>query len=726
MADSSYLGDPEVAQRLPARISGLSSLANNLWWSWHPEARRLFKVLDRSLWKRTSHNPVAMLKTIAPEHLVAAIENRIFLEKYDEIMHDFATDTAGSRTWVDAAHPEMKGRQIAYFSMEFAIHNSLPIYAGGLGVLAGDYCKEASDLGLPVVGVGFMYPQGYFDQRIDDDGWQHEAYRQMDFSDCPISPVTAEQGGLLKLKIDLDSRSVWIRVWRVHVGMVDLYLLDTTLEENPPQDRELSARLYSGDQETRLQQEILLGIGGVRVLRALGIAPTVWHANEGHAAFMALERCRELVQGGLDFSSALEEVRASTVFTTHTPVHAGNDAFPQWLIEKYFHRYWEGLNVSKGTFMSLGNGSRNGDAFSMTVLGLETADGRNGVSQLHGRVCRSMWHRLWPDTPEQSVPIGSVTNGVHLPSWIAPQMDDMYKKYLGTDWLDRHDNPGLWERTETIPDEEVWATHRWLKQKLITYVRDQARTRWRQHGCSSNHALAMGSMLDAEALTLVFSRRFTDYKRAALVLSDPDRLKRLVCDPLRPLQIIFAGKAHPNDDRGKHLIQWVCGFAKDPAYDGRIAFVEDYDMHVARYLVQGADVWLNTPCFLNEASGTSGMKAAINGVLHLSVLDGWWPEAYDGANGWAIGDGDAGRAGDSDREDANKLYHALEEQVLPLYYGRALDGVPYAWTRMMKRAISTIVPAFSARRMVKEYVERFYLPAAGIVRPPSVSVSLRD
>jgi starch phosphorylase len=714
MADSHYLDGAESGQTLPGRICGLSDLATNLWWSWHPEARRLFKVLDRSLWKRTSHNPVEMLKSIEPQQLVAAVENRLFLQKYDEIMRDFAAGIGGSGTWFDDAHPELSGQRIAYFSMEFAIHNSLPIYAGGLGVLAGDYCKESSDLGLPVVGVGFMYPQGYFDQRIDDDGWQHEVYRQLGFSDCPISPVTADHGGLLKLKIDVDSRPVWVRVWRVRVGRVDLYLLDTSLEENTPQDRALSARLYGGDQETRLQQEILLGIGGVRVLRALGIAPSIWHANEGHAAFMTLERCREMVAEGIDFASALDQVRASTVFTTHTPVDAGNDAFPQWLIEKYFHSYWDGLDLKRDGFMRLGAASGSGDAFSMSVLGLKTAAGRNGVSQLHGRVCRKMWHRLWPEALEQNVPIGSVTNGVHLPTWIAPQMDELYRKYLGADWLDRHDDPGLWDKVDGIPDEEVWATHRWLKQKLITYVRDQARKRWREQGCSSTHALAMGAMLDSEALTLVFSRRFTDYKRAALVLSDPDRLRRMVRDPLRPLQIIFAGKAHPNDDRGKHLIQWVSGFAKDPAYDGRIAFVEDYDMHVARYLVQGADVWLNTPCFLNEASGTSGMKAAVNGVLHLSVLDGWWPEAYDGANGWAIGGSEARRNGDPDGEDADLLYHTLEERVLPMYYGRALDGVPYEWTRTMKRAICTIAPRFSARRMVKEYVERFYLPASGV------------
>jgi starch phosphorylase len=667
--------------------------------------------LDRTAWKLTRHNPVKMLQKMPAQNLVAAMRNPVFLEKYDEITSEFSSDVDGVRTWLHAAHPDLVKQTIAYFSMEFAIHNSLPIYAGGLGILAGDYCKEASDLGLPVVGLGFMYPQGYFQQRINDDGWQQEIYRQLDFAECPISLVLKEDRQPLKISIELDSKAVLICAWKVKVGRVNLYLLDTALEENSPADRALSARLYGGDQETRLQQEVLLGVGGVRVLRALGIAPSIWHANEGHAAFMALERCRELVEAGAEFCSAIQRVRASTVFTTHTPVAAGNDAFPRSLIEKYFRRYWERVGLGKDAFLDLGAQDAGGP-FSMTVLGMRTSDGRNGVSDLHGAVCRKMWHGLWPQVEENDVPIGSVTNGIHVPTWVAPQMAELYEKYLGDDWLEKHDDTGLWGRVETIPDEEMWSMHRWLKQKLIAYIRDQARRRWRENRCSPAHALAMGAMLDADALTVVFSRRFTDYKRAALIMQDANRLKRLVQDELRPVQIVFSGKAHPNDDYGKHLIQWVYNAARDPDYDGRIAFVEDYDMHIARYFVQGADVWLNTPRALNEASGTSGMKAALNGVLHLSVLDGWWHEAYDGANGWAIDDDGASPGQNNDVQVANGLYHILEEQVVPLYYKRDFDGVPREWTRMMKRAIRTIVPTFCARRMVKEYTEQLYLAAA--------------
>jgi starch phosphorylase len=700
-----------MAHILPERIQGLAQLAHNLWWSWHPEARRLFKVLDRTLWKKTGHNPVEMLNRIAPQSLVAALRNGTFLEKYDQIMDEFASDMAGDWTWLRTTHPELSQQTIAYFSMEFAIHNSLPLYAGGLGVLAGDFCKEASDLGLPVVGVGFMYPQGYFHQRMNDDGWQEEVYRQLDFAHAPVSPVLSDGRLPLKLKIELDSRSVWIRVWRVNVGRVTLYLLDTDLEDNSPSDRALTARLYAGDQETRLQQEVVLGIGGVRVLRAIGISPSVWHSNEGPVTFMALERCREMVQNGARFHEALRQVKATTVFTTHTPVPAGNDSFSKGLVRKYFNRYWDGLGLDEEAFMRLGSPDPDHGTFGMTVLGLRMADHCNGVSQLHGAVCRRMWHCLWPEREEHDVPITSITNGIHVPSWIAPQMAGLYEKYLGAGWLNRQDDPGQWDRIDSIPDEEIWEMHRWLKQKLVSYVRDQARRRLRENHCSPAHTLAMGAMLDPDALTLVFSRRFTDYKRGALIMRDRERLKRIVQSELRPVQIIYSGKAHPNDHHGKELIQEVYNASRDTGFDGRIAFVENYDMHVARYFVQGADVWLNTPRLFNEASGTSGMKAALNGVLHLSILDGWWHEAYDGSNGWAIKDDLAFPGEDADARDAGQLYHLLEEEVVPLYYRRDLDGVPHDWIRMVKRSLRTIAPVFSARRMVKEYTESLYLPA---------------
>ncbi|MDY6916561.1 MAG: alpha-glucan family phosphorylase [Chloroflexota bacterium] len=700
-------------QKLPRRISGLDKLAYNLWWSWHAEARDLFKVLDRPLWKATGHNPVKLLQQIAPYRLTVAAEDPGFLQEYDSVMSDFEATMSEVGTWCSTQHPGLRQHTIAYFSMEFAVHNSLPLYAGGLGVLAGDYCKEASDLGLPMVGVGFMYPQGYFHQRISEDGWQEETYTQLDFSEAPIAPVLDGQKQPLRVRVELESRSTSIAVWQVNVGQVKLYLLDTDLEENCPGDRQLSARLYGGNAETRLQQEIVLGIGGVRILRAIGVDASIWHANEGHAAFMMLERCREWMEKGLSFAEALNEVRAGTVFTTHTPVAAGNDVFPHGLIERYFRDYWGRLGLDRDAFLKLGTSDTESTSFSMTVLGLRMAHHCNGVSRLHGAMCRRMWHCLWPDVGEEDVPIGSVTNGVHVPTWIAPQMARLYEEYLGADWLARHDEPALWDRVADIPDEEMWVARRWLKSKLINCVQERARRRWSEDHGSPAQVLAMGALLDPEALTIGFSRRFTHYKRAALILRDADRLKRLLYGELRPIQIVFAGKAHPHDEPGKLLIQQVHSIARSPEFGGRIAFVEDYDMHTARYLVHGVDVWLNTPQQLQEASGTSGMKAALNGVPHLSVLDGWWYEAYDGANGWAIGrDVDSCDATDADEADADELYQLLENRVVPLYYDRDLNGIPRGWIRVVKQAIRTGGHCFSARRMAKEYTEQMYLPAA--------------
>ncbi len=610
------------ASKLPRRIEGLSELAYNLWWSWHIEARELFKVIDRPLWKAVGHNPVRLLQQIPHHRLVAAAQNATFLDRYDSVMTDFRGDTAG--TWPCTEYPQLAQHVIAYFSLEFAVHTSIPLYAGGLGVLAGDYCKEASDLGLPMVGIGFMYPQGYFHQRISADGWQEEVYEQLNFHEAPISPVLTAQGRPMKVEVPLNARTVHIAMWQVNVGRVKLYLLDTDIEENSPSDRQLSARLYGGDREVRLQQEIVLGIGGVWVLRALNIEPDVWHANEGHTAFMMLERTRGLVEKGMSFGEAADRVRATTVFTTHTPIPAGNDVFSLDLIEKYFHRYWGSLGVDRKAFLQLGMQESDSSVFNMTVLGLRMAGQRNGVSQLHGGVCRRMWHSLWPDIEEKDVPIGSVTNGIHVPTWVAPQMGGLYKKYLADDWLKRHDDPALWERVLDIPDEEIWAVRRWLKDRLLSVVKDRARRRWCEDRVAPVQALAMGALLNTGVLTLGFCRRFTDYKRGALILHDVNRLRRMLQNDLQPVQIIFSGKAHPDDERGKQLIQEIYNVAKDPQTGGRIAFVEDYDMRMGRYLVRGVDVWLNTPRPLQEASGTSGQKAALNGVPQLSVLDGWW------------------------------------------------------------------------------------------------------
>jgi glycogen phosphorylase len=701
-----------IEQKIPKRIQGLSGLAYNLWWSWHPEARSIFKSLDQALWKVTVHNPVQLLQKISPYRLVAAAEDKDFLQKYDSVMNDFNTDILSEDHWYQTQYSKLSQKTLAYFSMEFAIHSSLPLYAGGLGVLAGDYCKEASDLGLPMVGVGFMYPQGYFKQHISNEGWQEENYQQLNFSESPIKKVLDIHNKPLKISVELDSRTVFASFWIVKIGRVKLYLLDTNLEENSPGDRQLSARLYGGDSEMRLQQEIVLGIGGVRVLRILNIDPVVWHANEGHTSFMMLERCREEIANGLKFDDALPKIKSSTIFTTHTPVPAGNDVFTHNLMEKYFHNYWTSLGLNKESFLALGTQSPANAVFNMTVLSLKMAGRSNGVSRLHGTVCRHMWQGLWPEINAPDIPISSITNGVHLPTWIAPAMGDIYRTYIGPDWLEKHDDPAVWNNIKNIPDEELWEARRLLKNKLVATIHERFRKRWGSNPGSPLNALAAGVLLDPEALTIGFCRRFTDYKRPWLILKDLNRLKLFLQNELSPVQIIFAGKAHPNDHQGKCLIQQVYKLARDLDFRGRIVFMEDYDLHLARYLVQGVDVWLNTPRLPLEASGTSGMKAALNGVPHLSVLDGWWYEGYNGANGWAIHNLDKGQPSDQDNTDAEELYQHLQNSLIPLFYERDNKGIPHGWLRIVKETIRSCAPVFSARRMLKEYAGQMYVPAA--------------
>jgi len=695
---------------LPERIARLDELANNLWWSWHPQARDLFRALDYPLWRLGGHNPVKQLREISPDRLQEAASDPAFLTLYDSVMSAFDADVSAQGAWCATNYPHLLQDPVAYFSMEFAIHNSLPIYAGGLGVMAGDTCKEASDLGLPLVGVGLMYPQGYFHQHISSDGWQEEVYRQLDFDEAPINPVPPHQGHKFLIQVQLDNRAVSIGVWQVKMGCAIVYLLDTNVEENAPQDRQLSARLYIADRELRIGQEIILGIGGVRVLRALGIKPAIWHANEGHTAFMMLERTREEVEKGASFAEAAQRVRATTVFTTHTPVLAGQDSFPVQLVERYFDGYWDTLGIKREAFLKLGQlDSTSDQAFNMTAFALRMADQRNGVSQLHGAVARRMWHGLWPEAGEQEVPISYVTNGIHVPTWIAPELGHLYEKYLGQDWVKRHDEASLWERVLDIPDDELWTVRRLLKRKLLAVMLERAQKRWAEGEVTPQQVIATGTLLNPEVLTIGFVRRFTEYKRPTLIFHDIERLKRIVRDRWRPVQIIFAGKSHPADFPSKYLLRQVYALTMDREFGGRIAFVEDYDMHMAHYLVQGVDLWLNNPRRLQEACGTSGMKASLNGVLHLSILDGWWHEGYNGANGWAIGDGLAKASSEEeDKEDADALYCLLEEKIVPLYYERDRRGVPHGWILMIKEAIRSVVPLFCTRRMLKNYVERAY------------------
>jgi len=699
-------------QKIPERIGRLDELANNLWWSWHDQARKLFRALDYPLWRQSGHNPVEELRKVSPETLQVAAADLSFLALYDSVMSAFDEDMTTTNTWFASNHPKLLGGPVAFFSMEYAIHNSLPIYAGGLGILAGDICKDASDLGLPLVAIGFMYPQGYFHQHISLDGQQEEIYQQLDFEAAPINRVLSPTGETSVAEVKLGDINLAIGVWQVRVGRTNIYLLDTNLDQNPPQYRQLSARLYIADRELRIQQEIVLGIGGVRVLRALGINPMVWHANEGHTAFMMLERVREEVAKGTSFAQAMSKVQAATVFTTHTPSPAGHDTFPIELVEGYLKNYWESLGIDREAFLQLGQQANcEPQGFNMTILAMRLANQRNAVSQLHEKVAKKMWHGLWPETHEEQVPITHITNGIHLPSWIAPELYYLFERYLGEGWIRERDDPRLWERLTEIPDSELWAIHQKLKRKLVGAIRERMRSRWVEDNVPWGQMMAMGALLDPEALTIAFARRFVEYKRPALIFHDAERLKRIINNEFYPVQIIFAGKSHPADFSSKHLLQQVYTTASDRGFQGRIVFVEDYDMHMARYLAQGVDVWLNTPRHLQEACGTSGMKASLNGVLQLSVCDGWWYEGYNGKNGWSIGESHDIFQAEKDADDAEEFYHLLEKEIVPLYYNRDRSGIPCDWMRLVKEAIRSIAPLFSARRMLKEYTERIYRTA---------------
>jgi len=698
---------------LPDRIARLEELAVDLWWSWHAEAREVFRRLDYGLWRSTAHNPVRMLWLVPHDKLEQAAANGEFLAMYDRAVAALDDARVARNTWWSRRYPQLGGHSIAYFSAEFALHQSLPIYAGGLGVLAGDHCKEASDLGVPLIGVGFMYPQGYFHQHISAEGWQEESYERLSWADAPIEPALTPDGKPCITAVPLGDRSVLVAVWRVRMGRVKLYLLDTDLEENAPWDRELSARLYGGDRETRIQQEIILGVGGVRALKALGSDPGVFHLNEGHAGFVVLQRIRDLIEHGATFDAALDEIRQTTMFTTHTPVPAGHDAFPFHLVEKHLAGLWGTLGANRDRFMALGaydNGS--GMQFNMTALAIRSAGSTNAVSQLHGEVTRAMFAPMWPEIPEPERPVSAVTNGVHVPTWIASDLASLFATHLGADWLERHDDPALWDGIASIPDEALWACRQGLRRYLFTFVRERARQRWMEDRVGIPRVVAAGTLLDPDALTLGFARRFTGYKRPELVFHDPERLARILNASGRPVQIVFAGKSHPADDIGKHHLQRVYKRALDPMFGGRVAFVDDYDLHVAHFLVQGCDVWLNNPRKPLEASGTSGMKAAINGVPHLSIGDGWWAEGFTGGNGWLIEGGSSPDNADAqDAADAAALYTLLEEQIVPAFYDRGSSNVPSRWLAVVKEAIRTVAPRFSARRMVKEYTDRMYAPA---------------
>jgi starch phosphorylase len=704
-----------VQPRIPARLAALHKLAYNLWMAWNPQATALFRRVDRDLWKETDHSPVKLLGRVSQERFDQLAQDEGFLAFLDRVEADFDAYRNTRSTWF-TEHHRGPAPTIAYFSAEFGLHESVPVYSGGLGVLSGDHLKSASDLGLPLVGVGLMYREGYFRQYLTVDGWQQERYPENDFFHLPLIPEQTPSGEPLTIRVPLANREVVARVWRLQVGRIPLYLLDTNVSSNGHEDRGITARLYGGDHDMRIRQEIILGIGGVRALRALGKAPTVCHMNEGHSAFCGLERIRDLIETtGCDFATAREAVMAGTVFTTHTPVPAGNDVFAPQLVEHYLSSLPEQLKISRDDLLNLGrqHPGDGSEGFSMTVLALRLSAMSNGVSQLHGHVSRKMWQAIWPDFPTQEVPITSVTNGVHTCSWVSPDLSELYSRYLGDAWEKRPQDAAAWKRVEAIPDGEIWRIHERRRERLVTFARARLRKQLIGRGCLTSEIAQADEVLDPQTLTVGFARRFATYKRGSLIFRDMERLLSILTNKDRPVQLIYAGKAHPRDTGGKELIAEIMQFARRPEFRQRVVFLEDYDINVCRYLVQGVDVWLNNPRRPLEASGTSGMKVAANGGLNLSILDGWWCEGYAGDNGFAIGKGEEYTdTAYQDEVEGRAILDMLEQEIVPLFYSRGSDGVPRDWVHMMKRAIVSLAPTYSTGRMVAEYASRIYLPSA--------------
>ena len=704
-----------VSPKIPARLARLEELANDLWYSWDRSTRSLFSRLHPSLWGAVGHNPKAFLKRVDESLLIKAAEDQIFLAHYNSIISAYDSyHSEGVLNGSEAGPGE--NDQVAYFCFEFGFHESFPIYSGGLGILAGDHCKAASDQRLPLVGVGLLYRQGYFFQTIDNKGNQEVAYTDSDFDDLPVTPVLREDGTEVRIEVELPGRLVLAKVWRAKIGHVSLYLLDTDLPENSIDDRDITHQLYGGDKTNRIEQEIMLGVGGVRALREIGIRPTIWHINEGHAAFMMLERMRDLVQQhDLDFSTALEAVAANTVFTTHTAVPAGHDHFSQATMAHYFGRFYTELKISREEFLALGH-DRHTQEFNMTNLAIRGSRFHNGVSHIHGEVSARICSDLWPQIDTEENPMGYITNGVHVPTFLAQEWTDLFDRYLGYEWRSNISNPEYWSRIDTIPDHLFWSVRQTLKSQMLYGVRARlAKQNARNHGSEAHldRLLRLTDPINPNTLVLGFARRFATYKRATLLFEDLDWLRRIIVNEDRPVMIIFAGKAHPADTPGHDLIRRVSQVARLPEFEGRILLVEDYDLRLARRLVAGVDVWLNSPVYPLEASGTSGMKAGINGTLNLSVLDGWWGEGYNGKNGWAIKPGIENMPSAlRDKEESKDFYETLQDQVVPLYYQRDKFGYSSGWVRMAKNSMKSLLPRYNADRMIMEYADKFYASAA--------------
>lgn len=723
-----------LKQKLPPPLKRLADLAHNFWWSWTTERLSIFRDIDPDEWKRCHHNPVAVLESASQDRLAQLAIDPVYIKRVQALAEQFDRYMNETDTWASQVAPQITQQSpVAYFCAEFGVHESLPIYSGGLGILAGDHLKSASDLGLPMVGIGLLYRQGYFRQRLNRHGWQEDYYVDNPFEQMALELLQDQQGNPLTVEIEIRQRIVKAQIWLARIGRTNLYLMDTDREDNDPIDRWLTGHLYGGNQDTRIAQEVLLGIGGVRVLETLGLQPAVCHLNEGHAAFALLELARlEIERTGKSFYDIEAQVRDRCVFTTHTPVPAGHDAFSPDLIDSYFANYWPQLGLSRDQFLALG-ARRLGDPwepFGMTVLALRLCRKANGVSELHGQVSRKMWNILYPERQVDQVPICHITNGVHARTWTAPLISDLFTQHFGANWSSQLVNPEVWNQIDQIPAQELWWRHQVLKERLIAHARSSIKQARRNRGEDPGAIAAVDQILDPGALTIGFARRFSPYKRGALILKDAERAIRILGNPERPVQIIFAGKAHPADEEGKRIIQRLMEWCRNASIWNRVAFIEDYDIYTAQKLVQGVDVWLNNPRRPLEASGTSGQKVCFNGGINCSVLDGWWCEGYrsgangEGQNGWAIGE-DAHTSDQElqDKIDSESLYRLLEQEIVPLYYSQDADGVPQDWVQMMKNSIRTNAPVFNTDRMVADYVAQLYSPQPLELASASVSIS---
>ena len=710
-----------VIPQLPKRIGKLSEIANNLWWSWNTEFLRLFKIIDRDLWETCEKNPVKFLKRVSQDRLEAVVENTDFLREYDRLAKEFDDYITSKNTWFSNKYPENKKDLIAYFSAEYGLDQTIPIYSGGLGILSGDHLKSASDLGIPLVAVGLLYKNGYFHQKINGNGEQETEYNNIELSNLPINPVKDENGEELKIYVKFEKRKVYLKVWQINVGRIKLYLLDSDIDENIPEDREVTLRLYGGDQEMRIKQEIILGMGGTNLLtRALGLNPTVYHMNEGHSAFLILELIKNIIkEKKVSFEVAKDIASSKTVFTTHTPVPAGNDIFPIGLVEKYFKEFWPRLGLDREEFLKLGMKpcTELEPGFNMGIFALKVAGKKNGVSKLHGAVSRELFGDVWPEIAANESPITYVTNGIHTCSWLAPSLKKLYNKYLIPYWQDNIYKDEVWENINNIPNQELWGIHQKRKQKLFDIVKENTTNRLRKSGYSYEEINEITSKLNPNALTIGFARRFATYKRATLIFKDLERITQILNNADRPVQLIFAGKAHPADKEGQDLIKRIHEISMMPQFKGKIFLLENYNIAMSRYLVSGVDVWLNNPRRPMEASGTSGQKASVNGVINFSVLDGWWAEGYNQENGWTIGtNAEFTSYEEQDIADSQSMYRTLEEKIIPTYYEKDENGISEKWMKIMKNSIKSTGGKYSTSRMLVDYTNNLYIPLCNLTK----------